>query len=352
MQFPPPQEHNCTNRTHTYTTTTPERQVPARALGDFAGGFAPAGAVMTQQFSYPGRWDQAPRLVRLGEQCGDCAPELHCLLGREVHGQLIQQADELAHVRRARGRALGGEPALQPSAGCAAGRRAPQEIAQPVRAHTRLSRQTSQGEPRRLASEPVPQQGDRQCRGGWACRHWTPARCPVRTRTSRPCPMTTPSPERRSSLGASTCSLRRLVPPRTELHELHTPYKYGSGSAFVKPQFVRRLRWRFCLGAPGTAAGTVGPSGAGRAGASRTPPRGVRQSRARVASSAEGKDPPRAHRASGRADRCSGGADRKSTRLNSSHRTISYAGFCLKKKNGREGCLDYGEYKDSKWGSA
>src|SRR6202046_5837641 len=27
--------------------------------------------------------------------------------------------------------------------------------------------------------------------------------------------------------------------------------------------------------------------------------------------------------------------DRKSTRLNSSHRTISYAVFCLKKKNGR-----------------
>src|SRR5207248_8111729 len=28
-----------------------------------------------------------------------------------------------------------------------------------------------------------------------------------------------------------------------------------------------------------------------------------------------------------------GGVDRKSTRLNSSHRTISYAVFCLKKKN-------------------
>src|SRR5437867_10735128 len=32
-----------------------------------------------------------------------------------------------------------------------------------------------------------------------------------------------------------------------------------------------------------------------------------------------------------RGERC--GADRKSTRLNSSHRTISYAVFCLKKKN-------------------
>src|SRR5437867_7975662 len=32
------------------------------------------------------------------------------------------------------------------------------------------------------------------------------------------------------------------------------------------------------------------------------------------------------------ADSRSGAADRKSTRLNSSHRTISYAVFCLKKK--------------------
>src|SRR5437867_8926631 len=30
--------------------------------------------------------------------------------------------------------------------------------------------------------------------------------------------------------------------------------------------------------------------------------------------------------------------DRKSTRLNSSHRTISYAVFCLKKKNTSNGC--------------
>src|SRR5437867_8120010 len=34
--------------------------------------------------------------------------------------------------------------------------------------------------------------------------------------------------------------------------------------------------------------------------------------------------------------------DRKSTRLNSSHRTISYAVFCLKKKN----LLDYHEFFD------
>src|SRR3712207_8576112 len=34
-----------------------------------------------------------------------------------------------------------------------------------------------------------------------------------------------------------------------------------------------------------------------------------------------------------RGERCGHGADRKSTRLNSSHANISYAVFCLKKKN-------------------
>src|SRR5437879_10590805 len=40
----------------------------------------------------------------------------------------------------------------------------------------------------------------------------------------------------------------------------------------------------------------------------------------------------RAHRRDDHAGRI-GGGDRKSTRLNSSHRCISYAVFCLKKKN-------------------
>src|SRR5437867_688876 len=38
----------------------------------------------------------------------------------------------------------------------------------------------------------------------------------------------------------------------------------------------------------------------------------------------------------GRADGTYKEVDRKSTRLNSSHRTISYAGFCLKKKKKRD----------------
>src|SRR5260221_6132696 len=40
-----------------------------------------------------------------------------------------------------------------------------------------------------------------------------------------------------------------------------------------------------------------------------------------------------------RAHRPGGTVDRKSTRLNSSHTVISYAGFCLKKKKRRPKCL-------------
>src|SRR5947208_4489842 len=44
------------------------------------------------------------------------------------------------------------------------------------------------------------------------------------------------------------------------------------------------------------------------------------------------------------------GPDRKSTRLNSSHQIISYAVFCLKKKNGiRLLQLDADEYVDRRW---
>src|SRR5207244_7746757 len=40
-----------------------------------------------------------------------------------------------------------------------------------------------------------------------------------------------------------------------------------------------------------------------------------------------------ARRLPGGLDQCDPGPDRKSTRLNSSHQIISYAVFCLKKKN-------------------
>src|SRR5438094_1491694 len=48
----------------------------------------------------------------------------------------------------------------------------------------------------------------------------------------------------------------------------------------------------------------------------------------------DGKGLPRHHQGRGDASRTIEG-DRKSTRLNSSHRTISYAVFCLKKKKKR-----------------
>src|SRR2546429_6122331 len=48
------------------------------------------------------------------------------------------------------------------------------------------------------------------------------------------------------------------------------------------------------------------------------------------------------------------GADRKSTRLNSSHGYISYAGFCLKKKTANDGAADLAALPAfaKRWGSA
>src|SRR6266581_5177250 len=63
--------------------------------------------------------------------------------------------------------------------------------------------------------------------------------------------------------------------------------------------------------------------GTARADPARRPSRRRRQAPARAAARGEG-----ARRGAGRVPR-----DRKSTRLNSSHPSISYAVFCLKKKN-------------------
>src|SRR5256885_6467401 len=49
--------------------------------------------------------------------------------------------------------------------------------------------------------------------------------------------------------------------------------------------------------------------------------------------SREHSGPPRARQRAAHADPTHSGRDRKSTRLNSSHLVISYAVFCLKKKN-------------------
>src|SRR5689334_23471098 len=51
---------------------------------------------------------------------------------------------------------------------------------------------------------------------------------------------------------------------------------------------------------------------------------------------ADGRGGPRRGRADTPADRAGEGSDRKSTRLNSSHSSISYAVFCLKKKKKKD----------------
>src|SRR5438132_10399713 len=72
---------------------------------------------MPEQVLHPARRREPARLVRVGEQRGDGAPELLRLLGREVRRELAQQPNELTHARRARGAVLGGEPAFQLCAG-------------------------------------------------------------------------------------------------------------------------------------------------------------------------------------------------------------------------------------------
>src|SRR3712207_8463971 len=59
---------------------------------------------------------------------------------------------------------------------------------------------------------------------------------------------------------------------------------------------------------------------------------GLRAAATGVERAAGGRGPVRSGPARVRHERA-GGLDRKSTRLNSSHATISYAVFCLKKKN-------------------
>src|SRR5207248_9351067 len=60
----------------------------------------------------------------------------------------------------------------------------------------------------------------------------------------------------------------------------------------------------------------------------------------------------RGDEATGRADsglaqtRDQARSDRESTRLNSSHRTISYAVFCLKKKNNNDGATNHKAYSN------
>src|SRR6266516_5429648 len=91
-----------------------------------------------------------------------------------------------------------------------------------------------------------------------------------------------------------------------------------------------------------------------RAAPAATSPRRPRARAEAAGVAAEGIPSPRrvrgrircGRRAAGRRDR----RDRKSTRLNSSHRTISYAVFCLKKKKKDEGIvLEEEDSKKGRW---
>src|SRR5688500_19441526 len=68
-------------------------------------------------------------------------------------------------------------------------------------------------------------------------------------------------------------------------------------------------------------------------------PRPMASTRARAPSSCSGSPTPTPAATSGPSPRKAPPADRKSTRLNSSHLVISYAVFCLKKKNSTSGKL-------------
>src|SRR5690242_21066595 len=82
---------------------------------------------------------------------------------------------------------------------------------------------------------------------------------------------------------------------------------------------------------------TRGPGGGRGRRRPRRPSRGVGQPDAREPA-ALAHDPGRGARARRRGDRPAGTGrlDRKSTRLNSSHMSMSYAVFCLKKKNKKQ----------------
>src|SRR2546426_5154323 len=82
---------------------------PRPASGDFAGGLTPRPTELAEQLLHPARRLEPARLVRLGEQRRDVAPQLRRLLGREVPGELVQQADQLTDTRGASDSLLAGD---------------------------------------------------------------------------------------------------------------------------------------------------------------------------------------------------------------------------------------------------
>src|SRR5439155_2976311 len=116
-----------------YTPLPPEARPPGRLISsDFSRGFASCRSILAQQVLDPARGREPPRLVCLGQQPGDVAPQLSRLVGSQVSRQFVQQADELPDVGGPGGAALLGEPALELGASGAARSGAVQEVAQAV----------------------------------------------------------------------------------------------------------------------------------------------------------------------------------------------------------------------------
>src|SRR2546430_524854 len=82
-----------------YTPLPPEARPPGRLISsDFSRGFASCRSILAQQVLDPARGREPPRLVCLGQQPGDVAPQLSRLMGSQVSRPFVQQADELPDV--------------------------------------------------------------------------------------------------------------------------------------------------------------------------------------------------------------------------------------------------------------
>src|SRR5690348_8543561 len=88
-----------------------------------------------------------------------------------------------------------------------------------------------------------------------------------------------------------------------ELHKLHDGemYRGGTGAARLR-SLLMLLRWRLCLGAPGSGGADPGPNGVGRAGAPRTQWRATPRCRPRARRSAGWRGPPPTRSAAAPAD--------------------------------------------------
>src|SRR5207302_6219188 len=96
--FRPPNELQKLN-TVDIPPPPPEARPPeAVTSSDFSRGFASGRAILAHQLLDPARGREPPRLVCLGQQPGDVAPQLARLMRGQVSRQFVQQADQLPDV--------------------------------------------------------------------------------------------------------------------------------------------------------------------------------------------------------------------------------------------------------------